>query len=315
MLSSIFIILVCSILSAIGYCVVLNIIPRITDWFVRSLALSGKDLAKIEKPVIPESAGVITLCIFFFISTILALGKYWIHTDQTPFFPQDWILFLSALLPILLMGLLGFFDDRYELKWRTKILFSALVSILTLATYYFKYDIDTVILIPKPLGNILGSYIDLHVFYFGYMAMLAVFCTNAINIYAGINGIEVGQVLVISGSVIVFNIIECNGENWSNHLFSLQLMIPFFFTSLALYHFNCYPAIVFVGDTFCYYAGMTLAVVAILAQFSQTLFIFFIPQTLNFILSLPQLFRMLPKAQVTKFERTVWPNGSKYFGF
>ena len=43
------------------------------------------------------------------------------------------------------------------------------------------------------------------------MGMLAVFCTNAINIYAGINGIEAGQSLVIACSVIVFNIIEYRG--------------------------------------------------------------------------------------------------------
>lgn len=38
------------------------------------------------------------------------------------------------------------------------------------------------------------------------------FCTNAINIYAGINGIEVGQSVVIAASVIVFNVIELNGK-------------------------------------------------------------------------------------------------------
>lgn len=43
------------------------------------------------------------------------------------------------------------------------------------------------------------------------MGMLAVFCTNAINIYAGINGIEAGQSLVIACSVIIFNVIEYNG--------------------------------------------------------------------------------------------------------
>lgn len=43
------------------------------------------------------------------------------------------------------------------------------------------------------------------------MGMLAVFCTNAINILAGINGIESGQALFISGSIIVFNLLELNG--------------------------------------------------------------------------------------------------------
>ena len=43
------------------------------------------------------------------------------------------------------------------------------------------------------------------------MGMLAVFCTNAINILAGINGIESGQALFISGSIIVFNLLELSG--------------------------------------------------------------------------------------------------------
>jgi UDP-N-acetylmuramyl pentapeptide phosphotransferase/UDP-N-acetylglucosamine-1-phosphate transferase len=35
---------------------------------------------------------------------------------------------------------------------------------------------------------------------------------------------------------------------------------------------------VFPGDTFCYFSGMTFAVVAILGHFSKTLLLFFIPQ-------------------------------------
>ncbi len=72
------------------------------------------------------------------------------------------------------------------------------------------------------------------------MGMLAVFCTNAINIYAGVNGLEVGQSLVISGSIILFNLIELNKDCWPSHLFSLYFMVPFFFTSCGLFHFNKY---------------------------------------------------------------------------
>lgn len=49
------------------------------------------------------------------------------------------------------------------------------------------------------------------ILYYVYMGMLAVFCTNAINILAGINGIESGQALFISGSIIVFNLLELGG--------------------------------------------------------------------------------------------------------
>lgn len=33
------------------------------------------------------------------------------------------------------------------------------------------------------------------------MGLLAVFCTNSINIHAGINGLEVGQTVVIASAV------------------------------------------------------------------------------------------------------------------
>jgi len=55
-----------------------------------------------------------------------------------------------------------------------------------------------------------------------------------------------------------------------------------------------YPSRVFVGDTFCYFAGMTFAVVGILGRFSKTVLLFFIPQVINFILSVPQLFKLIP---------------------
>ena len=51
---------------------------------------------------------------------------------------------------------------------------------------------------------------------------------------------------------------------------------------------------VFVGDTFTYFAGMALAVAGILGHFSETLLIFFIPQIINFVYSLPQLFKIVP---------------------
>jgi UDP-N-acetylglucosamine--dolichyl-phosphate N-acetylglucosaminephosphotransferase len=44
------------------------------------------------------------------------------------------------------------------------------------------------------------------------MSMVAVFCTNAINILAGVNGLEVGQSIVIATSILIFNFIELQGS-------------------------------------------------------------------------------------------------------
>lgn len=64
-------------------------------------------------------------------------------------------------------------------------------------------------LLPVFMRNFLNTtYIDFHIFFYVYMIMLVIFCTNAINIIAGINGIEVGQSLVIATSIAIFNIIQ-----------------------------------------------------------------------------------------------------------
>jgi len=49
-----------------------------------------------------------------------------------------------------------------------------------------------------------------------------------------------------------------------------------------------------VGDTYCYFAGMTFAVAGILGHFSKTMLLFFLPQLVNFVYSLPQLALIIP---------------------
>ena len=126
------------------------------------------------------------------------------------------------------------------------------------------------------------------------MGLIAVFCTNSINIYAGINGIEVGQSIVIACSMLLHNVIEIGiirrEDIFHNHVFSMSIMLPFILCCMALFRFNKFPSQVFIGDTFCNFAGVTFAVAGILGHCSKTLMLFFIPQLLNFILSIPQLF-------------------------
>jgi UDP-N-acetylglucosamine--dolichyl-phosphate N-acetylglucosaminephosphotransferase len=73
-----------------------------------------------------------------------------------------------------------------------------------------------------------------------------------------------------------------------------MIMFSFAGVTLDLLRHNWYPASVFVGDTFCYFAGMTFAVVGILGHFSKTLLLFFIQQVVNFLWSAPQLFKIVP---------------------
>lgn len=155
---------------------------------------------------------------------------------------------------------------------------------------------STTIILPWPANRFLGASLQLGWLFYAFMGCLAVFCTNAINILAGVNGLEASQALVIAVSALTHNAVQLwlLPGSQSDHLLSIYFLLPFVGVTSALLLHNWYPASVFVGDTFCYFSGMTFAVVAILGHYSKTMLLFFIPQTFNFLYSCPQLFHLLP---------------------
>ena len=203
-------------------------------------------------------------------------------------------------------------DDLFDIRWRHKILIPAFAAIPMLVVYFVDFGV-TKIVIPTPLQPYLGEMFDLGWAYYAYMFGICIFSPNSINILAGINGIEVAQSIVIAGLILIndalyllqpqtlttlfpLSTVPSSHTNPSTdpHLFSTFLLLPFLGVSIALFTQNRYPARVFVGDTYCYFAGMVFAVVAILAHFSKTLLLLLIPQIFNFVYSAPQLFGLVP---------------------
>ncbi|KYM81248.1 UDP-N-acetylglucosamine--dolichyl-phosphate N-acetylglucosaminephosphotransferase, partial [Atta colombica] len=307
-----------AVMSVCAFGLTVHLIPRIKSMFVQA-NLYGVDMSKRCSGKIPEAIGVVTGCVFL-ITMFLFIPvpftdclfrninfphnevQYRYHTS----FLLQFVDFLAALLSICCMLLLGFADDVLDLRWRHKLLLPTIASLPLLMVYYVNFN-STIIIVPKPLRSWFGFSLDLWIFYYVYMGMLAVFCTNAINILAGINGLEVGQSLIIATSILIFNIIELFGSQWKAHQFSIYFILPYIATSLALFKFNWYPSQVFVGDTFCYLSGMTFAVVGIIGRFSKTTLLFFIPQIINFLYSIPQLFHLVscPRHRLPKYNEKI----------
>ncbi|KAM6159293.1 UDP-N-acetylglucosamine--dolichyl-phosphate N-acetylglucosaminephosphotransferase isoform 3-T3 [Rhynchocyon petersi] len=250
--------------SLLGFVATLTLIPAFHGHFIAA-RLCGLDLNKSSRQQIPESQGVISGAVF--------------------------LIILFCFIPFPFLDC--FVEERCKTFPHHELLLPTAASLPLLMVYFTNFG-NTTIVVPKPFRPVLGLHLDLGILYYVYMGLLAVFCTNAINILAGINGLEAGQSLVISASIIVFNLVELDGEYHDDHIFSLYFMIPFFFTTLGLLYHNWYPSRVFVGDTFCYFAGMTFAVVGILGHFSKTMLLFFMPQVFNFLYSLPQLLHIIP---------------------
>lgn len=205
--------------------------------------------------------------------------------------------YISGLLSLQTVTILGIGDDLFDIRWRHKFFIPAFAAIPILIVYFVDFGVTQVV-IPIPFRPYLGRLFDLGPLYYMYMAAISIFCPNSINILAGINGIEVSQSLVIACLLVLndtlYLFVPYPHPATDSHLFSLYMLLPFIGVSFALWWHNWYPSRVFVGDTYCYFAGMVFAVVAILGHFSKTLLLLFIPQIFNFLYSAPQLFRLIP---------------------
>lgn len=277
--------------------------------------LSGRDLLKPWTDArVPECMGLPAAAIYLFVLVLLVPIRY--LGAEAAHAPGELAAYLSALLSVHASTLLGFVDDVLDVRWRYKLPIPFLASIPMLVVYIASGGATSVVVPawPGTLRTLLGDHFELGALYYVYMLMLATFCTNCINILAGINGVEVGQALVIALSVCLNDVLylDVRGAVHSavagvtvppraplsdveqRHLFSLNMLLPFVGASAALLAWNRWPARVFVGDTYCYFAGMVLATAGILGHYSKTLLLFFAPQVLNFLLSAPQLFALVP---------------------
>ncbi|PWY84703.1 UDP-N-acetylglucosamine-dolichyl-phosphate N-acetylglucosaminephosphate transferase [Aspergillus sclerotioniger CBS 115572] len=307
--------------SGIAFVVTFSMIRWLGPVFLKA-GLKGRDMAKPTRPEIPETMGAVCaivylLALIFFIpfafykdivaatsgggnrDVVIEIGH--VETGRMLHrFPHGKLAsYLSGLLSLQCIVILGIGDDLLDIRWRHKVLIPAFGAIPMLIVYFVDFGVTQVV-VPVPLQPYLGSTIDLGWLYYAYMAAVAIFCPNAINMLAGINGVEVAQSLVIAVLLIANDVLYLAPVTpyphpaTDSHLFSLYFLLPFVGVSLALLCHNWYPSKVFVGDTYCYFAGMVFAVVGILGHFSKTLLLLFIPQIFNFLYSTPQLFNLIP---------------------
>ncbi|KAM3717390.1 UDP-N-acetylglucosamine--dolichyl-phosphate N-acetylglucosaminephosphotransferase [Dirofilaria immitis] len=286
------------LLSCIGAYISYHIILEYIPVFIKR-QMYGKDQCKVNNVLVPEPIGVISAAVYLVVMFLFIPFPVYEWSQLESSNPhQKFLMFLSALTAICSAVLLGFADDVLDLRWRHKLLFPTLASLPLLLVYYVSGSSATIVL-PSLVQALFSmrECIDIGIFYYVYMGMMIIFCTNAINILAGINGLEAGQAFIIAASVVVFNAIELfrldPSLSWY-HSLSLYFLLPFLGTTSVLLFFNWYPAQVFVGDTFCYWAGMTLASACILGHFSKTMALFLIPQIFNFMYSTPQLLHLVP---------------------
>lgn len=242
-------------------------------YFMRKTKTYGGDLHKKGHPLLPEAIGIgAGLC---FLVLLMVLHLVWVVRSN--YYNHSNYYNCSILLCACTVSfnvLLGYVDDMMELGWWCKIVFPCAAAVpLVMA-----YEGSTFVYAPG-----IGA-IQLGGLFYVLIVGLSVFYTNSVNILSGVNGVETGQVLVLSAGCVADRLIFTSGLGPSGAVAGLL-----FSCTLGVFLLNKYPAKCFVGDTFCYFAGSSLLCVGLLGGFSRRLFFMLSVQVINFIVSLPQI--------------------------
>jgi UDP-N-acetylglucosamine--dolichyl-phosphate N-acetylglucosaminephosphotransferase len=209
------------------------LIPLLAPMHVKA-GLVGRDINKkgtdAGEKLVPESLGLapgvmclISLAIIHLCHSLKLVPRLCAAlnlTSKTGSEEDPWMDdFPAALASISIMLMLGFVDDVLDLPWRVKLVMPIAASLPLLAAY----SGGTIISIPKPIISSFDlpyTYVDVGILYYVYMAMLVIFCSNAINILAGVNGLEAGQTYLVGSAIITHNLLKL-GRSQGVHTFTL----------------------------------------------------------------------------------------------
>ena len=161
---------------------------------LKSSDITGIDVNKIEKPRIPEMGGL-SAVIGFSLGTTLTLGivKYFDSINEVPT--------LTAISVICIASLIGLLDDISILGRKEKAWFISTASLPIIISQVGPIKIDFLL-----YSLDFSSY---PLFFWCFLVPLGVTgCANALNMSAGYNGLESGQMVIISFCLLIISYLD-----------------------------------------------------------------------------------------------------------
>ncbi|MBP1950580.1 glycosyltransferase family 4 protein [Virgibacillus litoralis] len=168
----------------------------------------------------------------------------------------------------LIIILLGFFDDVYNLSPRIKFIVQLAVG--SLVVFWGGLQVEFINL---PFGGQIE---------FGFLSSIVtllwiVGITNAINLIDGLDGLAAGvsaiALFTIAGMAVIMG-----------NVYVATMALILFFSTVGFLRYNFYPAKIFMGDTGALFLGYMISVLALLGFKNVTIISFIIP---IFILGVP----------------------------
>ena len=227
------------------------VITPIVGKFNKKLGLFGLDLHKIEKFEIPEAGGIALL-----LGTIPIFILYYLSVQDSSI--------LMFIFPVAIIGIVGLFDDLYNISQSLKTIVCLLGGLPLL--FFVK---DTTL-------NLILFQIDMGILYYIIVPIGITAASNLTNLLAGFNGEEIGLGFISTLSLSICILLL-------GDLKTSVYLLTFTFSFLAFLIYNKYPAKIFPGDTGTLIVGAIIASFSIIKHIEIIGVILLIPQIMEFL--------------------------------
>jgi len=211
--------------------------------------LVGKDMNKFNKPAVAELGGVTVFLGFsagLFCSIFVATYLNWIDIELN--------LVLAGFCTIAMICFIGVIDDIIGWKKGIRQWQHFIIPIIAAIPLVAVYAGHTTMFIPF-IGEI-----NFLIFYPLIIIPLAVTgATNAFNMLAGFNGLEAGQGIILTATLMFIALLSGSP---TAAIFGLAMVGAL----LAFIKFNWFPAQIFGGDSLTLMVGANLAIMSIIGN-------------------------------------------------
>lgn len=231
---------------------------------LKKAGIVGKNMNSELQEEVAEMGGLVMVAGFGAgIFTVIAVKTFF------NIFPSvDLISILVALSTILIVVLIGIFDDLVSMPQQVKAFMPALAAL-------------PLIVIKE--GSSFMKIPFLGMINFGLLYTLVIIplevtiAANAINMLAGFNGLEVGMGIIVVGSFAIISYLL-------GKITVLLILLAILGALLATLYYNWYPAKILVGDVGTLSIGAIIATVVIMGNFGIAGVILLIPYIIDFLI-------------------------------
>ena len=235
------------------------IIPRL-----KRAGIVGKNMNSQSKEQIPEMGGLM-IAVGFGAGIVTSI---FLRTYFDLFLSVSLTSILAALSTILIVVIIGVFDDLISISQRDKAFLPAFAALPLMAIK----EGYSMIRIP-----FLGI-VNFGIFYPLVLVPLGITgAANAVNMLAGFNGLEVGMGVVAVGSLAI--IAYLIGQTTA-----LIILMAALGALVATLYYNWYPAKILVGDVGTLSIGAVIASAVIIGNYETAGVIITIPFVIDFLI-------------------------------